>query len=119
MAQDNVRNNAALLDMITAIRRIQKFIAATAYAEYEDNDLLRSAVERQLEILGEAANRITPAFQLEHSEIDWRNTIGLRNVIIHQYDRIDDHQVWTIVTKILPELLPQVEALIPPLPEES
>jgi uncharacterized protein with HEPN domain/predicted nucleotidyltransferase len=119
MTQDPVRNNAALLDMAEAIKRIKRFIAGATYSDYLDNELLRSGVERQLEILGEAANRLTAEFQAAHPDVDWRNTVGLRNVIIHQYDRVDDSEVWRIATEVLPELLTQIEGLLPPLPNES
>jgi uncharacterized protein with HEPN domain/predicted nucleotidyltransferase len=119
MTQDSVRNNAALLDMVEAIKRINRFIAGATYSDYLENELLRSGVERQLEILGEAANRLTAGFQAAHPDVDWRNAVGLRNVIIHQYDRINDSEVWRIATEVLPELLTQIEGLLPPLPDQS
>jgi uncharacterized protein with HEPN domain/predicted nucleotidyltransferase len=117
--QDHVRNGAALLDMVEAMHEIQTFIRETTYEQYLANLLLKRALERDLEILGEAANRLTAGFQAEYPEVDWRNVVGLRNVIIHQYDRVDDAEVWRIATEVLPELLTQIEELLPPLPNES
>jgi uncharacterized protein with HEPN domain len=51
------------------------------------------AVERGLEILGEAARRVSEAFQQAHPEIDWRNTIGLRNVIAHRYEQVQQDRI--------------------------
>lgn len=69
-------------------------------------------MERELEILGEAARRVSNEFQQAHPEIDWRNTIGLRNVIAHRYDQVDQEIVWRIVVSGLPTLSEQLEVLI-------
>lgn len=119
VAQDQVRNNTALWDMVEAMRRILRFITGVSYEDYIENDLLRSAVERQLEVLGEAANRVTPAFQAEHPEIDWRNIIGLRNVIIHRYDQLENERIWHSVTLVVPGLLQIVESLVPPFGDSN
>lgn len=117
MTQENVRNNAALLDMVEAIEGALRFSQGSTFEDYECNELLRRAMERQLEILGEAANRVSNEFQQLHLEIDWRNVVGLRNRIIHEYDRVDDATIWRIVVDVLPPLLEQVMTLVPPLPE--
>jgi len=80
---------------------------------------MQSAVERQLGILGEAARRVAIEFQQFHSEIDWRNAINLRNILVPRYDQVSSEVIWNIVTSVLPSLLVQVEALLPPLPDDS
>lgn len=80
--------------------------------------LIQSAVERQLEILGEAAGR-SEAFRHTHSEIDWRRIVGLRNILIHCYDEIQQDIIWKIVTSELLKLLTQLEPLLPPLSDED
>jgi uncharacterized protein with HEPN domain/predicted nucleotidyltransferase len=117
MNQDNVRNAAAILDIVQAINRIQRFTNSFDFEDYLDNDLVQNAVERNFEIIGEAVRRITPEFREAHPEVDWSGAVGLRNVIIHQYDRIDNETIWQIVTTVLPPLLPQLKQLLPPLPE--
>ena len=117
MTQENVRNSAALLDMVEAVEGALRFSQGMIFEDYECNELLRRAMERQLEILGKAANRVSSEFQQLHSEIDWRNVVGLRNRIIHEYDRVDDATIWRIVVDVLPPLLVQVRMLVPPLPE--
>ncbi len=82
-----------LLDMVGAMRAIGEFVQDRTYESYQTDLFFRSAVERQLEILGEAANRLNPKFQAAHSEVDWSNVVGLRNVIIHQYDEIDYEEI--------------------------
>jgi len=80
---------------------------------------MQSAVERQLGILGEGVRRISIEFQQLHPEIDWRNSINLRNILVHRYDQVSSEVIWNIVTGVLPSLLVQVEALLPPLPDDS
>ncbi|WP_289500116.1 HepT-like ribonuclease domain-containing protein [Gloeocapsopsis sp. IPPAS B-1203] len=86
--QASNRDAAALWDMISAVRRIQEFTANLSFENYQESLLIQSAVERQLEILGEAAGRVSEAFRCTHSEIDWRRIVGLRNILIHRYDEI-------------------------------
>jgi len=116
---NDVRNNAALLDMVGAMRSLQSITKGYTFDNYIDNELLRLGVERALEILGEAANRLTPAFRSAHAEIIWKDIVGLRNVIIHQYDQLDYENLWETATEKAPRLLRQVEPLLAPLPKET
>lgn len=79
----------------------------------------KRAVERNLEILGEAARYVSPEFQGQHPEIDWRNTVGLRNLIIHRYRQVNHELLWNIVQDVLPELLLTLQVLLPEEPESG
>jgi uncharacterized protein with HEPN domain/predicted nucleotidyltransferase len=114
---DEARIGAALVDMVGAMEDIQDFLAGRTYDDYAANRMMQRAIERSLEILGEAANRLPKSFQAAHAEIDWGRVVGLRNVIIHRYDEVEDEQVWQIITVEVPRLLAQVRPLVPPLPE--
>jgi uncharacterized protein with HEPN domain len=107
----------SLWDMRKAILQIQAFTLGMSEAQYLNNLLVQSAVERKLEILGEAARRVSQDFQLAHPEVDWRNTIGLRNVIAHRYDRVKQDQLWRIVQTVLPNFLALLTPLLPPIEE--
>lgn len=115
----NNRDAASLWDMVQAIRLVQEFTVGASYEAYLESALVRSAVERQLEILGEAARRVSQEFQQAHPDVDWRNIIGLRNIIAHRYDQVEQERVWTVVTSVLPQLLLQLESLLPPLPKSE
>lgn len=78
-----------LWDMIQAIQRIQEFTTTLSYDNYLDSLLIQSAVERQLEILGEAARRLSDEFRQAHPEIAWRRIIGLRNILFIVMMRFD------------------------------
>ena|SRR6476661_1988179 len=114
----NDRDSASLWDMAQAIRRIQQFTADASCDTYLESVFMQSAVERQLGIFGEASRRISIEFQQFHPEIDWRNAINLRNILVHRYDQVRPEVIWNIVTSVLPGLLVQVEALLPPLPDD-
>jgi uncharacterized protein with HEPN domain len=81
--QTNNRDAGSLWDMLQAIRRVEDFTANLAYDDYLENVLIQSAVERQFEILGEAARRLSDEFRQTHQSINWRRIIGLRNILIH------------------------------------
>jgi uncharacterized protein with HEPN domain len=112
--QPSNRDSSALWDMAQAIREIQSFTVSFDRENYLQTLWVQRVVERNLEILGEAARRISEDLQDAHPEIDWCNTIGLRNIIIHRYDRVDHEILWDIVTTILPSLLLHIESLLPP-----
>jgi len=89
--------------MIDAINQLQTCLEGKTYEDYLEEFLLQKAIERLLEILGEAARRIDREFHVQHPEIDWAQIIGLRNVIAHQYDDLDLEQLWEILhTKLSP-----------------
>ena len=76
---------------------------------------MHSAVERRLEILGEAAGRISEEFQLLHSDIPWKEIKGIRLVLAHRYGDVNLHQLWQTLQKDIPALLPKLDVLIPPV----
>jgi len=110
------RDLASLWDMAQAIVNINEVITDTNREQFLANWREQSIIERQLEILGEAARRISEDFQQEHSDIDWRKIIGLRNVIAHQYDRIEPDLIWAIITSDLLGLEQKIQHLLPHLP---
>lgn len=107
------RDYASLWDMVQAIRLIQEFVSPLSYEDYLQSRRDQMAVERGLEILGEAARRVSEPFQQAHPEIDWRNIVGLRNVIAHRYEQVQQDRIWAIVTVDLSQLLNQLELLLP------
>ena len=117
--QPNNRDIASVWDMTQAIQRIQTFTSGLTFDEYLNNMLIISAVERQFEVLGEAARRISVEFQQAHSNIGWQRIIGLRNIIAHRYDEVRQEILWAIVSSELTPLLTQLEALLPPLPGQD
>jgi len=114
------RDPAYLWDMLEAARGALDYATNLTEEEFlkpgKDMEIRRLAVERQLEILGEAARRVSLSFQNEHPGIPWREMIGLRNVISHQYDKVNYAAIFRIVRDRLPELIARLEPLVPPPP---
>ncbi len=101
-------------DILQSIKHIYQFLESNdikTLDEYQNNILVKSAVERKLEIIGEAINRV---YKMDDTLpiTNYRKIIATRNFIIHEYDFVDDAQVWLIVEKHLPVLKKEVEGLL-------
>ncbi len=102
-----------LVDILEAARLLQKFVEGVNQDTFE-NDLMRqAAVMRQLEIMGEAARRLSEETRQELSEIPWHQIIGMRNRLIHVYDGVDFAIVWDTVQNNLSPLIAQLEKIVP------
>ena len=102
-----------LYDIKSAIDEIDEYFSdyPRDFKQYSSNLILKRAVERDLEIIGEAVNKILkqdPGFPIDNS----RKIVGLRNQIIHAYDNISDENIWAIVQKHIPLLKQEVIDLI-------
>ena len=102
-----------LFDIKEAAGLIESFMAGRTFVDYEDNALLRSAVERQFEIIGEALVQLARLDQELAARIpEYRRIIAFRNILIHGYAHLDDRIVWDILESKLPPLRCQVVALL-------
>ena len=100
------------LDALEACRAIQKFSTGTDYVSFVGNELLRSAVERKFEILGEALNRAEQSDpELTERLPELRRIVGMRNRIIHGYDVVDEEILWDAVEFKVPILSEQIAAI--------
>ena len=81
--------------------------------------MLRSAVERQVEIIGEAARRISKPFQEAHPEVSWRPIQAQRHVLAHDYGEIRHDRLWRVTTDHVPELIALLTPLLPADPPEG
>jgi uncharacterized protein with HEPN domain len=104
---------AFLWDMLQAARSIESFVAGKTLDDYQRDDLLRSGVERQFLIIGEALSQATRLFpDLKEQISDASTIIAFRNRLVHGYASISDDVVWAIVQEELPRLEAEVEALL-------
>ena len=100
----------SLFDIKIAINEIESFLPSEklTFSNYQKDLLLKRAIERNLEIIGEAMNRIlkdNPDFPIEGAV----RIVGLRNQIIHGYDSISDENIWAIVVNHLPKLRREID----------
>ena len=105
--------NKLLSDILGCITRIEEFTSEIhSFEEYQSNTLVQNAVERNVEIIGEAVNsllKISPEIAITSA----RKIVNTRNLLIHGYDSVDSATVWVILRKHLPVLKEEVARLLP------
>lgn len=106
--REPLRDRERLEHILAAIDRIQRYTSGKTYDDLAADDMMYYAVVKNIEIIGEAANMLTPEFQAEHIETPWKMVKGMRNYIVHEYFQIDDIVVWDVVVNNLSELREQI-----------
>jgi len=114
----NERDPAYLWDILQAAKEIVRFLAGKQLDDLTSDRVLQLALERELEVVGEAAARISKEFRDTHPEVSWSRIIAQRNVIAHQYGEIETDRIWLVATERVPELIALLEPLIPQLPDQ-
>lgn len=112
-------DRASLWDMLTAARAVDGFVQGRTLDEYVGSLMLRSAVERQVEIIGEAARRVSKEFQDDHPEIPWRPMQAQRHVLAHDYGEIKHDRIWRVAVEHVPALIGMLEPLVPMPPDDD
>ena len=106
------KDKARLLHIIEAIDNIFEFTNNKTFETYRQNKMLRFAIIKNLEIIGEAAYLLTNEFKKEYSEIEWHALIGMRHVLVHGYYQIRDEIVWVTIETDLPPLREKVQLIL-------
>lgn len=101
-----------LKDIEQSIQLILSYAENFTLEQYKADRKTRDAVERNFEIIGEAAARLPEEFRLDNNEVEWRIIKDFRNVIIHDYFGINNEIVWNAIQKHLPVLLLKINALV-------
>ncbi len=99
-------------DMQERIERIERSVAGVERETFLKDEKTADSVVRNLEVIGEAASRLPQTFKDEHGDIPWRQIVGLRHRIVHDYFDVDLDLMWTIVRAELPSLDVQLCALL-------
>lgn len=100
--------------MLLAAEDALSFVKGMDEAAFLASNLHKSAVIRKLEVIGEAAGKVSPGFRASRPDIPWREMTGLRHRLIHGYDDIRLDIVWRVTTERLPDLIAALRPLIPP-----
>jgi len=106
------RDRQSLLDILQCAELVAQYLAGKTEAMFLEDVLLQDAIVRRLEIVGEAARRLSPEARSELSQIDWSGAIGMRNIMIHQYDNLELDTVWDTATLALPELARKIQSIL-------
>ena len=110
--QPEQRDTAYLWDMLDAARMVEQLSSGQDFVRYSKDRRTQLAVERSLEIIGEAAGRVSDLFRNAHSEIPWRQIIGQRNILIHEYGEVKQERIWKVVKENIPQLIEQLKPLV-------
>ena len=105
-------------DMKACCQRVAEYTAGLSREDFESRRLVYDATLRNLELLGEAARNVPDEARALAPDIPWRRIVGVRNILIHGYLGIDNDIIWDIVSNELASLLPSLEKLGAPKPEE-
>jgi uncharacterized protein with HEPN domain len=108
------RDEAYLLDMLLAARKVLRFTAGVDQVRFLADEMMQDAVMRQIQIVGEAARKLSPEWKEAHGKIPWPAIIGMRHRLVHEYVSIIPEMVWEVVATDLPALILQLEPLVPP-----
>lgn len=105
-----------LLHILDAINEIENYTRNITFDEFSKSSEKKFASVKQLEIIGEAASKITRETKTENPDLEWIKIIALRNILVHEYYIIDVTIVWNIITEDLPDLKKQIISLIKRMP---
>ncbi|MCI0542635.1 DUF86 domain-containing protein [bacterium] len=90
--------------ILDAIGKIEEYVRGLDHDVFVENMLVQDGVMREIEIIGEAARNLSPAYKEKIPSIPWRDVIGMRNKLIHEYFEVDLDAVWKTVQEDLPFL---------------
>lgn len=106
-----------LLDIIEAIERVERY-ATTGYDRFAQDELLQTWVVHHIQIIGEAARKLSDGFRQSHPGIAWQQIIAMRNILVHDYFGIDVEEVWNTARRDLPPLKRDLTAILEQLPPD-
>jgi len=102
-----------LEDIIDAIDKAQYFITGMKLYQFKNDEKTQFACIRALEIIGEAANKFPKSIHQSYPTIPWKEIIGMRNKLIHDYMGVNAEVVWKTIQEDLPELKKQIQDILP------
>ena len=111
--QPEDRDAAHLWDMLQAARDAAGIVSGISRESFVGDRVRMLALERSLELVGEAARRVSDALRKKHQGIPWKEMIGLRNILAHDYGRIVHDKLYATAVREIPRLISALEALLP------
>jgi uncharacterized protein with HEPN domain len=103
---------ARLLHIRDEIEGVATIVRGLSFAQYQGSYMHRRAVERAVQIVSEAAKVLPADYLSKYAEAPWTSIIGIGNILRHEYQRLDDKQLWEIATVHLPRLQPTVAQML-------
>jgi uncharacterized protein with HEPN domain len=102
------RDNGYLVDIQTAIARVNRYTQGMSIEEFVTNDLVQDAVLRNIGIIGEAVAKLSKELTVKHPGVPWGDISGMRNRLVHEYNGVNLKLVWNTIQKSIPVLLAEV-----------
>ncbi len=102
--------------IVEAISEIQVYVANTGINKFLSNSMMLFACVKQIEIIGEAANIITPETKSLFTDLEWKKIIGMRHILVHEYFGIDFELIWQVIISDLPDLKQKILLVIDDIP---
>jgi len=109
--REKIKDKGRLLHILDAIEKAIKFTENVTYEEYIANVLLKYAVVKCVEIVGEASYKLTKELREQHPEIEWNKIVAMRHILVHDYYQMEDIFVWNTVKESLPLLKEQIKII--------
>jgi len=119
MSNDRKDYKLYLIDIKTSCTRILNYSKNLTKLQFTKNHLLTDAIEKNMEVIGEAGNKIPPEIKKSLPEIPWKDIVSLRNKLIHDYFDIDINVIWETVTNDIPILKKQINKVLKDLGENK
>ena len=107
------RDDASILVIYNTGRKIIAFVDGVSKNDLENDEMRLFAVLHGIQIMGEATKRLSPEFRAKYPAIPWKEIAGIRDRIVHQYDKINMEVIWDVVELEIPELLAKIMPLVP------
>ena len=106
------RDRQSLRDIINSANLAADYLNGKTQADFERDRMLQDAIVRRIEIVGEAATRLSQEAREAMATVPWQQIVGMRNIMIHQYDRVDIQLVWDTATVALPQLVRSLQPYV-------
>jgi uncharacterized protein with HEPN domain len=100
------------LHISESINEIEHYVSNVTFETFDSDSMMKFASIKQIEIIGEAANYITEETKSKFSNIQWRQIIGLRHILVHEYFGIDSKLIWQIITNDIPRLKEDIQFIL-------
>jgi uncharacterized protein with HEPN domain len=108
------RDDTYLVDILESAKIALDYVIGKTRDEFAGDLQCQDAVVRRIEIIGEAARRVSQETRDKYAHIPWREMTSMRNLVIHEYDVVDIDQVWDTVRQKLPPLIEELAKIVPP-----
>ncbi|MAS34884.1 MAG: hypothetical protein CL610_12810 [Anaerolineaceae bacterium] len=110
----NERDAIRLRHMLDESYKVQQFLDGQTRSALDTNDLLAYAVRYALQIIGEAAAQVSTETRNQYPQIQWKDIVGMRQWLVHGYERVENDIIWNTIHDDMPPLIEQLETILSP-----